>query len=105
MSRTEGPASNGNKIILAPGWRIDGQGVVWRQEIPQEATELILARGGEPQTWTAVGIQNRGESGDVKDTEEDNSPSHILKDRELMVWARLSSQGSGTDQSGGVFLL
>lgn len=41
-----------------------------RQEILQEAIELILAREGEPQTWTAVGRQNGGESGDVEDREE-----------------------------------
>lgn len=33
----------------------------------------------------AVGRQNRGESGDVEDTEEDSSPCHIVKDRELML--------------------
>lgn len=55
-----------------------------RQEILQEAIELILAREGEPQTWTAVGRQNGGESGDVEDRKEDNSPSDILKDRELV---------------------
>lgn len=36
-------------ISLAPGWRVDRQGAVWRHGVLQEATALILAESGSPE--------------------------------------------------------
>ena len=74
-------------ISLAPGWKADGQGAVWRQEILQEAIAFIQARVGEPRPWGAEAgsVGRSGQAGGVEETERDNFLAHILKDRELMV--------------------
>lgn len=40
----------------------------------------------------AVRKEKGAESGDVEKMEQDNFPSHILKDRELRAWVRHSSK-------------